>query len=106
MALRSTSRKRAVDHEFGRVSTLHLSSVAPGGVVLESRACSTVAVWGVNCSCCLPWQLCFWTHKLGQCQRCVSHLPRICCQEVVEPRVCLCLVSVCFHRMFLPALAT
>lgn len=87
MDLRSTSRKRAVNHEFGRVSTLHLPSVAPRGVVLESRAHSTDAVWCVNCSCCPPWQPCFWSHKLGQCQRCVRHLPCICCQEVVEPSV-------------------
>lgn len=101
MAPSSASRKRrAVNHTFGRISTLHLLIVAPGEIVLESRARSTDTVW---CVCCSPWQLCFWSRRLGQCERCVSQLP--CCQEAVELRVCLCLVSVCVYWMFLPALA-
>lgn len=91
MAPSSASRKRrAVNHTLSRISTLHLLIVAPGEVVLESRAHSTDAL---SCVCCSPWQLCFWSRRLGQCERCVSQLP--CCQEagLLVPCLCLCLLD-------------
>lgn len=36
------------------------------------------------------------SYEVGQCERCVSHLPCNRCQEAIEPRMCSCLVSVCF----------
>lgn len=71
-------------------------------LVLESRAQSMDTVRRVKCSRCLPWQLCLWTREAGQCEGCVSHLPCNGCQEAIEPRMCLRLVSAfsgCFYLL-------